>query len=645
LPSLRPQAARVAALGAIVLIGLATRLPSVSLGEPARVQQRFSFHRSPLASVPVAGFHRIRRVEPSLRRISAWISAVGAAVTLADVDGNGRPDDVCLVDPRTDTVTVSPAPGTPARYGPFVLSPAPLPFDRSSTAPMGCLPGDFNEDGRLDLLVYYWGRTPILFLRRPGRSTGSAAFVRQELVRPVARWYTDSIDAADVDGDGHVDLIVGNYFPDGSRILDPHARRDPKLALQDSMSRALNGGVDHILLWAGSRAGARPAAAFQEARGALSPAVAHGWTLAIGAYDLDGDGRPELYFANDFGPDRLLANESTPGHVRLVQRHGRSGFFVPKSKVLGNDSFKGMGVDFADMNGDGRPDIFVSNITTRFGLMESNFAWVNDGGSLHHGSAPFADRSEALGLSRSGWGWDAKFGDFDADGVPELVQATGFVKGKTNLWPQIAELAMESDPFVHDIRSWPNFGPGSELAGRQSDNFFVRARSGRWANANGFVGLDDHEVSRGLATADVNTDGRLDFAIARQWVRSYLYVNRCRACGRSLELRLLLPPSSSRSRPLRVRPGGAGDRLVGSPAVGAAVQVIRPDGRRVEEQVDGGNGHASVRSPELFFGLGNLSRTAPLAVRIAWRDRDGVRRRTALRLTPGRWSVVLGAAR
>jgi enediyne biosynthesis protein E4 len=328
-----------------------------------------------------------------------------------------------------------------------------------------------------------------------------------------------------------------------------------------------------------------------------------------------------------------------------VLLHGRGGFFVPKSKVLGNDSFKGMSVDFADMDGDGRPDIFVSNITTRFGLMESNFAWVNDGGSVHGGTAPFADRSESFGLSRSGWGWDAKFGDFDADGVPELVQTTGFVKGRTNLWPQIAELAMEGDPFVRDVRSWPSVGPGSDLAGRQSDNFFVRARGGRWANANELVGLDDHATSRGVATADVNADGRLDFAIARQWARSYLYVNRCRACGRSLELRLLLPPSSSRDGRLRVRAGKAGDRFVGSPAVGAAVGVTRPDGRRLEQQVDGGNGHASVRSPELSFGLGRVRPSAPVAVRITWRGRDGVLRRTALRLAPGRWSILLGGGR
>ena len=69
----------------------------------------------------------VRTVEPSLRRISGWISTVGAAVSLSDLDADGLPNDVCLVDPRSDRVTVAPAPGTGARYRPFTLDAAPAP--------------------------------------------------------------------------------------------------------------------------------------------------------------------------------------------------------------------------------------------------------------------------------------------------------------------------------------------------------------------------------------------------------------------------------------------------------------------------------------------------------------------------------------
>ena len=61
----------------------------------------------------------IRDVNPSLRHMDAWISSVGAGVALADIADSGRPADICLVDPRNDSVSVLPAPGTGARSPPF----------------------------------------------------------------------------------------------------------------------------------------------------------------------------------------------------------------------------------------------------------------------------------------------------------------------------------------------------------------------------------------------------------------------------------------------------------------------------------------------------------------------------------------------
>ena len=60
---------------------------------------------------------------------------------------------------------------------------------------------------------------------------------------------------------------------------------------------------------------------------------------------------------------------------------GARDFTTPKSCVLGHDSFKSMGVDFGDLNGDGIPDIYVSNLATRFGLTESHFLWLSTGHS------------------------------------------------------------------------------------------------------------------------------------------------------------------------------------------------------------------------------------------------------------------------
>src|SRR5262245_22574386 len=361
--TLRQQAARLTALVLIFAVYSFARIPETPESELAKLAEGFRFSTAPLPTLTGETQKTSRDVHPSLRRVAGWISAVGAAVALNDLDGDGLPNDACYVDTRIDKIIVAPVPGTPARYQPFALDPINLPYDKATMAPMGCLPGDFNEDGLTDVLAYYWGRTPVVFSKRDLTSLGQPplnadSYTSSELVPGGGRWYTNAATLADIDGDGHSDLIIGNFFPDGARILD--ARSDIADEMQDSMSLAQNGGTKHLLLWKG------PASAgvqFEEIHGALDEKSARGWALAIGAADLDGDLLPEIYFANDFGPDRLLHNRSTPGHPRFELLEGRRSFTTTKSKVLGHDSYKGMGVDFGDLNGDGWPDIYVSTIT------------------------------------------------------------------------------------------------------------------------------------------------------------------------------------------------------------------------------------------------------------------------------------------
>ncbi|HEV7784984.1 MAG TPA: CRTAC1 family protein, partial [Thermoanaerobaculia bacterium] len=556
----------------------------------------------------------------------------GAGVALNDIDGDGLPNDLCSVDTRIDQVLVQPAPGMGSRYPLFALDPAPLAYDARTMAPMGCLPGDFNEDGRMDLLVYYWGRSPVIFLRRDDDRPLSLASFRPVDVAPGHEiWNTNALTSADVDGDGHLDLVVGNYFPDGMRVLD--ARATDGAHMHRSMSRSENGGKKHLLLWKSGTSGPEPTVEFVDVENAFDPQTTYSWTLSVGAADLDGDLLPEIYFGNDFGNDRLLHNLSTPGHPRFAVLEGRKTFTTPTSKVLGHDSFKGMGVDFADINGDGILDMYVSNIAQNYALEESHFVWVSTGDlkSMRRGVAPYTDQGETLGLSRSGWGWDARFADFDNDGVPEALQAVGFLRGERNRWPELHELAMGNDNNMLHPGAWPHFWPGDDLSGHLHDPFFVRARDGRYYDLAAEIGLDESQVSRGIAIADVDGDGRLDFAIANQWETSYFFRNASPRAGAFLELLPRLPAAN------------AGTTGRTRPAVGAEVAVILPDGRRLVAQVDGGSGHSGKRAPEVHFGLGALSPTTPLRVDVRWRDGQGRPRATTLRLTPGRHSFVLGA--
>ena len=637
-----PQLVRWVALAGMVALYAAARLPETDGGERRALAARFAFRASPLPELPGLSAAGVREVHPSLDRISAWISSVGAAVALGDLDGDGLAAEVCHVDPRFDRAIVSPAPGTGRRFAPFALTPELPP----GVAPMGCLTGDLNEDGRNDLLVYHWGRPPVAYLRRtpPSYRLAAADYLPVDVAPPGERWYTNAATRADVDGDGRVDLVVGNYFPDGARILD--AGGAGRESMQSSMSRAYNGGRNRVLLWQAGRGGERPSVRYRDAAAGLDADTLHGWALAVGAADLDGDLLPELYFGHDFGPDRLLHNRSRPGRPALAVVEGRRGPATPASKVLGRDSFKGMGVDFADLNDDGLLDIYVSNIAEEWALEESHFVFVSGGRAdrLRAGRADWTDESEALGLSRSGWGWETRFADFDADGVTEAVQATGFVRGRVDRWPELHEIAMGNDLLLADTRNWPRIRPGDDLSGRLPNPFFVRALSGRFVDVASEVGLGLPQVSRGIAVADVDGDGDLDMAVANQWEPSMFYENRAPNPGRHLSLHLHLPLTPA---PFRVEPGRRGwasSPVSVRPAIGAAAEVRLPGGRRLVAQVDGGNGHSGTRSPELHFGLGRRLDAPDVEVALRWRDTAGRIHARTVRLAPGWHTVTLGSA-
>ena len=642
----RRYAASLVAVLLVAVLYVVARPAELSEAEARQLASRFNFRKTALPQLPGVTNKVVRAVHPSLSRISAWVSTLGAAATLADLDGDGFANDLIHVDPRTDLVTVLPVPGTGERFRPFALDAAPLPFDKAATAPMGTVAGDFNEDGLMDVLVYYWGRTPVLFLRKTAASAGSTLtrdqFVATELTTSGERWFSNGATQADLDGDGHVDLIIGNYFQDGAHILDAHGAGTE--VLHEGKAKALNGGKKHFFLWQSATKGDAPAAGFKEITGFLPEEVNRGWTLAIGTADLDGDMLPEIYFGFDFGPDRLLHNRSTPGHLEFAVLEGKRDFTTPKSCVINKDSFKGMGCDFGDLNGDGIPDIFVSNIATKFGLTESHFLWASTGdlAAMKTGVAPYVHAAEKLGLARSGWGWDCKLADFDNDGVLEAVQAVGFIKGKVNRWPELQALGTSNDQVVHNPKFWPSFKPGADLSGGDLDPFFVRGADGRYHDVGPLLGFGEPMVSRGIATADVDGDGRLDFALANQWGDSYFFHNDAPSPGAFIGLHLLLPVDNASPDSLIARAGHPGRDTPGRPAIGAVARVTLPDGRKLVAQIDGGTGHSGRRAPEIHLGLGDVPKDKPIATELRWRDPSGKVRATTIALQPGWHTIRLG---
>jgi hypothetical protein len=637
------RARTLAALLLVVGLFVALRFSlKVNENDVRAAATRFAFSRSTLPELPGPPLRTQRLVHPSLERISAFVSTVGAAVALNDMDGDGVSNDACYIDTRTDQVIITPVPGTGNRYAPFALVQEPF-FNRDRMAPLGVLLLDVTEDGHVDVIVYYAGRSPLLFLWRPSdhaeiSSIGVGNYVVHDIF-PKEIWMTGSATTADFDGDGHLDLVFANYFKDGSDLYNPAG--EGSVSLPESFSHAANGGGERIYRWTSSTSGNNPTVTFEEVRDALPPGVGGGWGLAVGACDLDGDLLPELYVAHDFGPDRLFWNRSTRGQIRFALLEGRRQFAAPKSYVLGRDSFKSMGVDFADLNYDNIPDIYVSNITEPKGLQESQILFLSTGdvSAMREGVAPYVNRAEALGLSDSGWAWDAKLDDFDNDGVPEALQATGFIKGSTNVWPEIQELATANDVVISNVAtSWPRIRPGHDLAGHNQNPFFVRAGY-HYVDIAKQIGFGEDYVSRGIAIADVDLDGSLDLIVSNMWGPASYYHNEHPVARSSLSLNILLPVSLDYSFEASVYTGKQRPEKLGRAPVGAAVTVTKPDGTVLTRQVDGGNGHSGKRSPELHFGLGDYQ--GVVNVKIRWRDQQGQVRQEVFDLNPGRYTIVL----
>ena len=264
---------------------------------------------------------------------------------------------------------------------------------------------------------------------------------------------------------------------------------------------------------------------------------------------------------------------------------------------------------------------------------------------MREGIAPYVDESESLGLSRSGWAWDARLADFDDDGVLEAVQALGFLKGAVNRWPELHEVAMGNDQLLARPASWHRFLPGDDLSGGTLAPFFVRARNGRYCDVAREAGLDVVQNTRGIAIADVDGDGRLDLAFGNQWEPSAFFRNLAPRPGAFLGLCLLLPVAGGESPRTVEREGRPSPTLRGRAAIGAVAEVRLADGRRVTGRVDGGSGHSGKRSFDVLLGLGAVPPGSRVAVDLAWRDAAGDARKERLELLPGWHTVLLESGR
>jgi VCBS repeat protein len=280
---------------------------------------------------------------------------------------------------------------------------------------------DYDNDGRPDLFVAAARGGDRLFHNTGGRfeDVTAAAHV------PPGRWGSMAV-AADYDRDGFLDLYVVRMGDQETTTPRPNY--------------AATNGVPNTLL---RNLGDGTFTDVTEAAGVGDT----GWGMAAAWGDYDGDGWPDLYVANEFGRNVLYHNE---GNGRFRERAEAAGVV---------DGGAGMGVAWGDYDGDGRLDLFVSNMhaNSAWALFHPDFPapipWpyrvlglfttgvrersdeiihrLTRGSSLYRnqGDGTFTDVSDTAGVRDGQWGWAAEFLDYDNDGRLDLYAVNGFITG------------------------------------------------------------------------------------------------------------------------------------------------------------------------------------------------------------------------
>ena len=510
--------------------------------------------------------HRVRAFSGPHAEVLAMFTTGGAAAAAGDYDGDGR-DDLFVTSSAlgaTNRLLHNEGPG-----------PDGLPRFRDVTAAAGVGGGndarsivadalwlDADGDGRQDLLVARFG-TPLLY-----RNLGDGTFRDETAGSGLATFAnTAAAIAFDFDRDGRLDVLLGHYFRPIDLLAQPLADRR---VLPDDLDAASNGGG--VTLWRNLGVAAGGWVRFADVTREAGLASHAGWTLDAGHGDFDDDGWPDLYLANDYGTDRLFWN--------------RGGRFVDGTAAsLGIDTKKGMNVDVADFDRDGRLDIYVTNITDSY-MRECNMLWHNDGPAAD-GVVGFTDVSRETGTCDSLWGWAAKWGDLDLDGWPDLFAVNGLRSaGEEDYVPVLLEMVLRPGVDFADLASWPRIGARS-WSGYQRKRLFRNLGGGAFADVAAEAGVDNDRDGRGIAVADFDGDGLLDLFQTNAGQESLLYMNRSPRAGRWLGLRLVGVESNR-------------------DAIGARVTVTLPGGARLVREVDGGNGYSSQSSKTVHFGLGPL---------------------------------------
>lgn len=424
---------------------------------------------------------------------------------------------------------------------------------------MGCAVADYDNDGDLDLYTTNFGSNTL------HRNEGDGTFVD---VTDIAGVGDDRFGVGcafgDYDRDGHVDLAVVNYI---NFSLDYKSTVPCVWKRVDIMCGPRGMLPDTDVLYHNKGDGT-----FEDVTEEAG-ITGEQWGYGVVFSDFDIDGWPDLFIANDSGPNFLYVN----------QRDGtfREEGLATGLAYSGDGADQGcMGVAIGDYDNDGRFDLFVTNFEGEY-----NVLYRNEGnGFFSDGKSFFSDVSFSTRVNQRGndeVGWGTGFFDYDNDGDRDLFVANG------HTYPQ-ADLPHTNTSYAMTNFLFENLGDGTY----------------RDVTANAGTGFRIVEVSRGAAFGDIDDDGDIDIFITNLNGRPNLLRN-------DSELGNSGPNGRSTHNFLMVETVGTRSNRDG---IGTRVMIF-VEGRRQVGEVRSGSSYLCHDDMRVHFGLGQASLVDSLVLR------------------------------